>query len=57
MRLSMSEYELKNVGILRQIRVSRMSPQMSNLMSDGSTKPQILAKKLIFFENFSQFSD
>jgi hypothetical protein len=34
-----------------------MFPQMSNLMSDGSTKPQILAEKQIFFENFSQFSD
>jgi hypothetical protein len=28
-----------------------MSPQMSNLMSDGSTKPLFLAEKEIFFEN------
>jgi len=53
----MSEYELENVGILRQIHDSKMSPQMSNLTSDGSTKPQILAEKQMFFENFSQFSD
>jgi len=34
-----------------------MSPQMSNLMIDGSTKPQILAEKQLFFEKFSFFSD
>jgi len=30
---------------------------MSNLMIDESTKPQISAKKQIFFENFPLFSD
>jgi len=30
---------------------------MLNLMIDGSTKPQIIAGKQMFFENFSQFSD
>jgi len=50
-------HELKNVHILRQIHVTILTPQMSNLMIDGSTKPQILAEKRIFFEKFSQFSD
>jgi len=30
---------------------------MSNLMSDGKTKPLTFAEKQIFFENFSLFSD
>ncbi len=48
MRLSMSEYELKNVGILRQNRLSILTPQISKLMSNGSTKHQNFAQKHIF---------
>ena len=39
---------LQNFRILRQIRDSILSPQMSNLMSDGRTKHQIFAEKRIF---------
>ena len=38
----------KKANVFRQIHDSKMSPQMSNLMSDGSTKPQIIAEKQIF---------
>jgi hypothetical protein len=35
--------------IARQIPVSKLLPQMSNLMIDGSTKPQIFAEKTSIF--------
>ena len=44
--------KLKNTTISRWLYVSKMSPRMSNLRIDGSTKPQLLAKKWIFFRNF-----
>ncbi len=49
--------ELENTLISRWQRVSILSPQMSSLMSDRSTKPQIIAKNRIFFEIFSLLSD
>ena len=50
-------HELKNVHILRQIRVTKMTPQMSNFTNYAATKSQILAEKWMFFENFPFFSD
>jgi len=35
-----------------KILASRMSPQMSNLMIDGSTEPQIFAENMNIFRNF-----
>ena len=35
-----------------KIRVTILTPQISKLMSDGSTKPQIFAKKQMFYEIF-----
>ena len=45
----------KKANVFRQIRVTKMSPQMSNLMIYGSTEPQISAEKQRFFGNFSFF--
>ena len=45
----------KKANVFRQIRVTKMSPQMSNLMIYGSTESQISAEKQRFFGNFSFF--
>jgi hypothetical protein len=55
MNESHPSHELQNVRILRQIRDTILSQQISNLMSDGSTKPQILLKNQRFLRNFHFF--
>ena len=40
-----------------EIRVSVLSPQMSNMTIDASAKPQIFAKKQRFIDNFLPISD
>lgn len=49
--------ELQNVRILRQIRVTILSPEMSTLMNYEVIERWILAEKYIFRENFLQISD
>jgi len=47
----------KKANVFRQNRVTILSPHMSNLVIDGSTKPQILAEKRIFSAIFQIKSD
>ena len=56
-RSSYPFYELQNVNILRQIRVSKMSPQMLILLRFTKIEHCFFAEKRIFIENSQQISD